>query len=60
MGETIVNGLEMVWVTSGENLICRWVDAEEQGQRTSASTQLDDSSAESAVKALEFVVRKVA
>jgi hypothetical protein len=57
-----MNGLQMVWYSSEESLVCRWVDAEEKNQWTSASTQsLEDSGADRGVnKAHEFTIVKVA
>lgn len=56
-----MNGLQMVWYSSGDNLECRWVDAEEQDQWTTASMQpLEDSIPERRVKRREFTIVKVA
>ena len=33
-----MKGLKMMWFTSGDNLVCRWVDAGEQEKTEAIST----------------------
>jgi hypothetical protein len=63
-----MNGLRMVWYSSGDSLICRWVDAEELENQQTVPTPISSANASPATQVAaaaapgrtEFAARRAA